>query len=126
VIGDEIVKHRQDTDHWAYQEFADSLTSVLVKHEAMYLSGHDHSLQLVELSDRTIQVVSGSAGKETWVASSGPDLHYSAGKPGFARFDVTAEAIWMQFCTVGRNEPAAECGPTFGFTRSPGVVSSNR
>jgi hypothetical protein len=126
VIGDKVVKHQQDTDHWSYQEFADSLTSVLVKHEAIYLSGHDHSLQLIELSGRTIQVISGSSGKESWVASSAPDLQYSAGKPGFARFDVTPEALWMQFCTVDRKRPAAECGPTFGFRQSPGVAASSR
>lgn len=127
VVGDHIIQNPQDTDHWRYREFADSLEHVLAKHDAIYLSGHDHSLQLIDLSGRAIQVVSGSAGKESWVASSAPDLHYSAGKPGYARFDVTDQVIWMRFCTVDvGDDPKPDCGPQFSLRQSPDVAASSR
>jgi hypothetical protein len=123
VVGDNIHKHPQDTDHWAYRTVADSLEDILARHGAIYLSGHDHNLQLIEVSGRMIQVVSGSSSQASWVANSAPGLHYSAAKPGFVRLDATDNRLWMRFCTVEddsdgsegpeRPEPMADCGAVF-------------
>ncbi len=77
----------------------------------IYLAGHDHSLQLIEVNDRMIQVVSGSAGKVSWVAVSAPGLQYSAAKPGFVRLDATSSRLWIQFCTVGNEAEGLEAEP---------------
>ncbi len=117
VVADNIQKHPQDTDHWAYRAVADSLEEILSRHGAIYLAGHDHSLQLIDVSGRMIQVVSGSAGKVSWVANSAPGLQYSAAKLGFVRLDATSNRLWMQFCTVEEEidgfEPEADCGHVF-------------
>jgi len=117
VAFDKIQKRQQDTDHWTYKAFADRLEGILARHGAIYLAGHDHSLQLIEVSGRTIQVVSGSAGKLGWVAESAPELHYSAAKAGFVRLDATHERLWMQFCIVDdtpeRSSDTADCGHVF-------------
>ncbi len=121
VVYDKIEKRQQDTDHWTYKAFADSLENILARHGAIYLAGHDHSLQLIEVSGRTIQVVSGSAGKLGWVAESAPELHYSAAKAGFVRLDATHDRLWMQFCIVDeeseRPTGAADCGHVFEMSR---------
>ena len=126
VIVDKIHKHPQDTDHWAYNQFGSNLEEILARHDAFYLSGHDHNLQFIELSGRAIQIVSGSAGKQSWVAASASGLHYSAAKPGFVRFDGTAHQLWMQFCTVEVENPVADCGTTFRMVANPGGVASTR
>lgn len=116
-MADKIHKHPQDTDHWAYRAVADSLEGILSRHGAIFLAGHDHSLQLIEVSSRMIQVVSGSAAKAGWVAKSAPGLQYSAAKPGFVRLDVTSTRLWMQFCTVEEasdgSGPVTDCDGVF-------------
>ena len=126
VVGDKIHKHPQDTDHWAYSQFAENLVEIADRYHALLVSGHDHNLQLIRVTDRVMQVVSGSAGKVSWVAGSGGDLLYSASKPGFVRFDLNADQLWMQFCTVDINDPAADCGVTFTLPADRGEAASNR
>jgi hypothetical protein len=118
VVADNIHKHPQDNDHWAYRTVADSLEDILARHDAIYLAGHDHNLQLIEVSGRMIQVVSGSSSKTSWVASSAPGMHYSASKPGFVRLDATHRTLWMQFCTVEESADTTECGTTFRMDSS--------
>jgi hypothetical protein len=108
-----FVRHPQDTDHPAYKAFELRLEEILHRHDAIMLSGHDHSLQLIEVNHRTIQVISGSAGKTSAVAGAGGDLHYSAARPGFARFDLTGTDLWIRFCALEPQAAGAECGPSF-------------
>jgi hypothetical protein len=115
-----FVRHPQDVDHPVYRHFASRLEESLHRHGAIMLSGHDHSLQLIEVADRTIQIISGAGGKTSVVAEAGGDLHYSASKPGFARFDMTGSGLWITFCALEDDLASLECGPHFyTVPRSP-------
>ncbi len=75
----------------------------------MYLAGHDHSLQFLDLGgglgEGPFQIVSGSAGKKSSVRPNDKgSTHFAHGVYGFVRFDVTEQAIWIEFLHVNVKE----------------------
>ena len=71
----------------------------------LYVTGHDHDLQLLDSRKGWIQVVSG-AGSSTRDVRWGDDTLYADAAPGYARIDLGPNAMWIEFAT------AAE-GPQF-------------
>ncbi len=94
-----IGKKIQDTDHPGNRAFQADLLARLTRHGALYLAGHDHSLQFLEPAPGVYQVVSGSAGKVS-VVTDGADTRFAHAAPGFARLDVTAADLWVTFFSV--------------------------
>ena len=80
----------------------------------VFLSGHDHSLQLLTVDGVPIgggkntlyQVVSGSAGKKSPVRGDAkhPDLVFSNSEYGLVRFDVLGDEMWIEFIDAGQNQ----------------------
>ena len=66
----------------------------------LYLSGHDHNLQLIRVSDRFVQVVSGSASKVSDLPYAGPDLLIGEAEPGMVRLDATPDSLWLTYVWV--------------------------
>ncbi|MDH6678732.1 tartrate-resistant acid phosphatase type 5 [Rhodococcus sp. LBL1] len=83
------------------------------------LSGHDHSLQVLEPtveSKGTRQIVSGAAGKDSHGQSTRPDranLYQNFNDLGFMAMDFTADSVRLQTYTV--DIPTAE--PKLAFDR---------
>ncbi|MDC1017043.1 metallophosphoesterase [Pseudomonadales bacterium] len=96
--------HYDDLDHPAYQSFIADFEAFSRRHPIIFIAGHDHSLQLNEVSDSLLQVVSGSAGKTTSV-NPGKETIYSYASPGFARFDITPSEVWIEFMDLDENLP---------------------
>ena len=101
----------QDLKHSANRKMVERLTTILREaHErdgstVLYLSGHEHSLQLLQVEPGVVQLVSGSAGKTSPVRS-GSDTIYSRSALGFARVDLTDSEAWITFLTVdGEDSP---------------------
>jgi len=106
--------HPTDLNNQDYRAFRADLKAILREHQAIYIAGHDHTLQLLELGDGSYQVVSGSAGHGSPVTAKRETL-YASGDPGYARFDVTPDALWITFRHLG--ETSASAPPVF---RIPG------
>ena len=110
----------QDTDHVDYRSMIDSLTTnqngpgILQKYCAIYVAGHEHSLQLLEIDGTTYQIVSGSAAKLSKVDHHG-DTHFSHQAYGFVRFDVTKDDMWIRFYAVDVTTPD---NPTYRVTET--------
>lgn len=115
VIDKALVVHPQDTDHPDNQRFQNDLKQILEKYNALYLAGHEHCLELLELGDSLYQIVSGSASKHTPVGHE-PDTYFSHEALGFVRFDVTEDALWIGFYEV-EVDPTATRTATFRLTR---------
>jgi len=71
----------------------------------LYVSGHDHDLQLLDSGRGWLQVVSGS-GSSTRDTRYGEDTLFASASPGYARVDLGKNSMWIEIAT------AAE-GPRF-------------
>ena len=91
-----FVDNYGDLDHPAYKAFIADFEAFSVQYPLTYIAGHDHSLQLNVVSDNLLQVVSGAAGKTTFVIP-GEETVYAYARHGFVRFDVTSEEVWLEF-----------------------------
>ena len=69
---------------------------------SFYVSGHEHSLQFLEIDQNHFQIVSGSAAKLSAVTHK-QDTYFSHAAPGFVRFDVAQNEIWVEFFQVNEN-----------------------
>ncbi len=78
------------------------------KHIQIYLAGHDHSLQLIDIDNSHLQIISGSAGKLSGTSHKA-DTYFSHSAYGFVRFDVTDFQFWIEFFDVE---------PKYGIGRS--------
>ncbi len=80
----------QDVNHPKYRTMANTIEDVLKKHSnAIVVSGHDHSLQLLR-NDSIYQIVSGSAAKLTRISKSkrNNNLLFAIVQGGFAVVEV--------------------------------------
>lgn len=113
-----FVKHHQDTDDANNRRFRDALAQILKAHDALYLAGHDHSLQFLHVDRRAYQIVSGSAAKKSPVKHK-EDTLFSHEALGFVRFDVTKTALWIQFYAVDVKQagPWATVTASFKLTK---------
>jgi len=71
----------------------------------LYVTGHDHDLQLLDSGHGWLQLVSG-AGSSTRDTRCGDDTLFASASPGYARVDLGTGAMWIEIAT------AAE-GPRF-------------
>lgn len=71
----------------------------------LYVTGHDHDLQLLDSGRGWLQLVSG-AGSSTRDTRYGDETLYASASPGYARVDLGRKAMWIEMAT------AAE-GPRF-------------
>jgi len=95
-----LAKRLQDLDNGAYIALQREMEKQLIKYNvSIYVAGHDHNLQLLEIDDSHFQVVSGSAGKRSRVSHESDTL-FSHSAYGFVRFDVTATEMWIEFFAV--------------------------
>jgi hypothetical protein len=90
--------------HPAYQEYIADFDNFSRRHPLIFIAGHDHSLQLNVVSDTLLQVVSGAAGKTSFV-TPGEGSIYSYAELGFARFDVTPSDVWIEFVDISNDQP---------------------
>jgi len=87
----------QDLSHEANGTFADRMGRELsTRQHIVYISGHEHSLQLIWYKDRLLQVVSG-AGSKLSPVSKGKDTVMKVKEPGMVRFDVVGEELWIEY-----------------------------
>ena len=100
-----FVNNYGDLDHPAYQAFIADFDAFSIQYPLIFIAGHDHSLQLNIVSDTLLQVVSGAAGKATFVIP-GEETVYAYARRGFVRFDVTPEELWIEFIDVSDNQLA--------------------
>jgi len=105
--------HPTDLRHRDYRAMRRDLKAILREHKAVYFSGHDHTLQLLDLGEGAYQVVSGSAGHGGRVTAKRETL-FAHNAPGYARVDLTPEALWISFRWLGDNGPSA---PRFRIPR---------
>lgn len=81
-----VFKTAEDLKHPNYRELIASVTEICNDHpNVIYISGHDHGLQLIR-NDKFTQVVSGSGAKTSHIRSA-PDLQYRHGQQGFTTID---------------------------------------
>jgi hypothetical protein len=78
------------------------------KHDVhLYIAGHDHSLQLIALDQHDpellgtdegyFQLVSGSAGKLSYIDDDHKAISAYDKQNGFVRLDVGKETCWIEF-----------------------------
>lgn len=81
-----VFRTAEDLKHPCYRELIESVTDVLSDHpRVLYISGHDHGLQLIQDGTFT-QVVSGSGAKTSDIRTAS-DLRYRFGQQGFTVMD---------------------------------------
>lgn len=81
-----VLKSAEDLTHPAYQQLIESVTGALRFHpRVIYISGHDHGLQLIHDSNFT-QIVSGSGAKTSRIQKR-QDLLYKFEQQGFTVLD---------------------------------------
>lgn len=81
----QIFGHPQDENGKAYKEMTTALLRAAKGQEVIFLSGHDHNLQYLQLPDAEI-LVSGSGSKQNPLAN-GDELRYGHKAAGFMRLD---------------------------------------
>ncbi len=67
-----------------------------------YLSGHSHSLQLIEMTDEPIYIVSGGGGKRPrpLIESPSTELKYGVSKLGFVTLHFTAKELALEYLST--------------------------
>lgn len=87
----------QDLGHSSYKQFADRLYRILAAagRGVIYIAGHEHNLQFINVRSNVLQVISG-AGSKLAPVSKGKDTVYKSKEPGFARFDITGDELWVE------------------------------
>ena len=70
----------------------------------MYVSGHDHNLQVLKPADacQTLLVVSGGGGYETYPLTGTNPTHFQAQSLGFAYITVTSETLRIDMVNEDR------------------------
>ncbi|MCL4849596.1 MAG: metallophosphoesterase [Acidobacteria bacterium] len=98
-----------------------SLARLLDRHDAIYLAGHDHSLQVLA-GPRAAYFVSGGGGRSPTSAECrrDPSCVFATGRAGFLEIEATADELrWAFIGPADDGGPAAElCGGT--LTRRAG------
>jgi hypothetical protein len=102
----------QDMRSSAFKRYKKRMLEIMQSHGVkLYLSGHEHNLQFIELANepaeefRAFQVVSGSAAKLTRVSEPKGSLILGRTNYGFVRFDATKDEIWLDFFAVDPDNP---------------------
>src|SRR5690606_32409264 len=81
-----VFRTAEDVKHPHYRELIESVTDALGNHpRVIYVSGHDHGLQLIQ-DDTFTQVVSGSGAKTSNIRMAS-DLRYRFGQQGLTVMD---------------------------------------
>lgn len=104
----------QDLKDGDYKKFRKRLADVMQKHNVrVYLSGHEHNLQFIELNQHDpdllqigsgyFQIVSGSAGKLSHVDNDHKAIAVYDKQNGFVRFDVTKTTCWIELLSYHPN-----------------------
>lgn len=103
------VHHPQDVHSAAEQALGDDLAAIFREQNvALYLAGHDHNSQLIDLAvsrgdgTETLVVVSGAGAKRDPV-STGPGTELAAWGPGWVRIAADRRALAVEFINH-RNE----------------------
>ncbi len=97
IVDKLFIRPLQDLDNPAYKKFRKDLIRIMNKHNVnLYLSGHEHSLQFLEIDENHFQIISGSAGKLAETTHKN-DTIFSHAAFGFARFDMTDDELWVEF-----------------------------
>lgn len=100
-------------EHGGSSEVADALVPVFERHGVhLYLSGHDHDLQLVRSQSGWCQVVSGAA-STTREVGRGPGTVFSEAQPGFVWLRLTKHHAHVQ-CVLADSEST----PTYRIDRT--------
>ncbi len=83
--------------HGASDAMARRLAPILTRNKIdLYVSGHDHDLQLIDSQQGWLQVVSGAGSKirsTNWISQA----HFAAAEPGFAWILVQNGTLWISF-----------------------------
>lgn len=112
---------RSGGEHGPIRELARELEPIFRRQRIdLYLSGHDHDLQLLRGDAGWLQLVcgSGSSMRDTgWTAES----LFAAATPGFAALELSARELRIHLCEAGR-------GPTYTHVveKEPALVASLR
>jgi len=118
IIDKLLYKPQQDLDNPAYKNFRKDLRNIMMKHDVtVYLAGHEHNLQFLELDKTHFQLVSGSAAKLSGVTHKS-DTIFSHASHGFVRFDVTQDEMWLEFFQVDTKYDTSESTAQFKISKN--------
>jgi len=122
---DKFHKGVQDTDNKFNMKFQNDLLRILKKHKVIiYLSGHDHNQQFINLNlqnanvSQLFQVVSGSSAKSEPVSKNKKDLIFADKSLGFTRFDLTKDEIWIEFFGLNLENGSLKSLKKFKITKN--------
>lgn len=104
---------RSNGEHGGIPRIERTIESLLERYDvALYLSGHDHDLELLETGKGYLQVVSG-AGSSTRSMGWGDDSLFASVAPGYVWVGIDRDELWLVFIEAGR-------GPVYSrrFARS--------
>jgi acid phosphatase len=88
--------------HGPIHSVRDALVTLFEKYGvALYLSGHDHDLELLETGRGFLQVVSG-AGSGTRSMRWGNDTQFASAAPGFVWVGIEKDDLWIVFVDAAR------------------------
>jgi len=88
--------------HGPIPAIRDALVTMFEAHGvALYLSGHDHDLELLETGRGYLQVVSG-AGSSTRSMRWGDDTLFASADPGFVWVGIEEDDLWLVFVDAAR------------------------
>lgn len=104
----------QDLKDGDYKKFRQQLATIMKKHDVhLYLSGHDHNLQFIELKEHDTellgnqagfyQIISGSAGKLSKADDDHKAITIHDQQKGLVRMDVTENTCWIEFLSYDVN-----------------------
>jgi len=104
----------QDLKDGDYKKFRKRLATVMQTHNVpLYLSGHEHNLQFIELNQHDpdllqigsgyFQIVSGSAGKLSYVDEDHKSIVAYDKQNGFVRLDVNKTTCWIELLSYHPN-----------------------
>ncbi|WP_115461122.1 metallophosphoesterase [Winogradskyella aurantiaca] len=94
-----------DLNNARYRELKKLLVTIARENDkALFVSGHEHSLQYI-VEDRVPQIVSGSGSKKSPTRNVGGGK-FSYGQQGYARLDVFDDgSSWVRFYEINKTEP---------------------
>jgi acid phosphatase len=93
---------RSNGNHGAIVRVRDAIEPLLVRERAaLYLSGHDHDLELLETGKGFLQVVCG-AGSSSRAMHWGADTLFAAAAPGFLWAGLGKDELWLVFIDAER------------------------
>jgi tartrate-resistant acid phosphatase type 5 len=92
---------RSNGVHGSIERVRGALEPLFERHGvALYLSGHDHDLELIETERGFLQVVSG-AGSSTRDMRWGPDTRFASAAPGFVWVGIDRDELRLVFVDAG-------------------------